>query len=270
MTQEKPTDRNNTYLWDDIWSDSGKDKNRNEFNEWVKRDSSGVRGTKAQKYISENLGEFQRLKTIEVGSGLGTFSYIFSRAGATVTLLDSSRRAINAAKEIYDQTHVNADFLVGDAFSLDENLYGKYDIAMSFGTVEHFRYPKRLEIMKAHTKLVRKGGVVIISVPNKAFLPHEILKVYLCARNKWKLGYEGEFTRGELSRAAKVLGLNNVEIIGSAFLSDFQRYLRIYRSTSLAIKYLGEAKERPSIRERASPLDDLFGADIVLMGVKKQ
>jgi len=266
--QRKQRQHNNAHLWDDIWSESEKDKNIEEFYAWVKRESSGIRGTKIQNYIFDNLGELQELKAIEVGSGLGVYSYILAQAGVDVTLLDYSKKAINIAKSLFQQGGLKADFLINDALSIDANLYGKYDLAISFGTVEHFQCPERLKVMEAHTKLVRKGGIVVISVPNKAFLMHEFLKAFLCFRHKWKLGYEGAFTHAELFEAAKALELSNIKIIGSAFLSDFQRYLRMYRSTRLAVKCLGEPPEKSPITERASYLDNIFGADLVLLGVK--
>jgi len=269
MQGKKEEFQNNLSFWDDVWRDSAGDRNRAEFYEWVKRDKCGVRGTKIQQYISERFGRIEGVKTIEVGSGLGTFSYILSCLGARVTLLDSSRHAIHTAKDIYEKDHIAATFLTGDAFCLDEKLAGQYDVAMSFGTVEHFRYPERLEIIRAHAKLVRKNGAVIISVPNKMFLPHEMLKAYLNARKKWQLGYEGAFTRAELFRVAKELELTDVQIIGSAFLTDFARYFRIYRSTRLAEKLFGKTSKKDIVKDQASWLDDYLGADIVLMGIKR-
>lgn len=255
-------------LWNQVWSKSHED-NACEFWKWVERESNGVRGTKIQNYIRTYIGDFSRLKTIEVGSGLGIYSFIFSRLGAEVTLLDYSEQALNCAKKCFQNNGLKAEFLLQDALKLDSIMHGQYDVAMSFGTVEHFRYPERLKMIESHVNLVRDEGIIVISVPNKAFLPHEILKVYLQYKNKWYLGYEGAFSRIEFFQVARTLKLSKLEVVGSAFLSDLQRYVQIYRSTNLVQKLFGSASSNSPILERASWLDNFWGADLVLLGIKK-
>jgi|TARA_B100001971_G_C17879067_1_gene377132 2-polyprenyl-3-methyl-5-hydroxy-6-metoxy-1,4-benzoquinol methylase len=70
-----------------------------------------------------------------------------------------------------------------DAFNLPPELHGHFDVAMSYGTVEHYRYPRRPAICQAHIDLVRPGGAVIISVPIVLFLASEVLKRLLVARD---------------------------------------------------------------------------------------
>lgn len=75
------------------------------------------------------------------------------------------------------------------------------------------------------------------------------------------------------ARFTSTLNLKNPKIIGSGFLTDFQRYLRIYSSTNLFQKLLGSNPDNLNsaslkVKERANWLDDFFGADLVLMGVK--
>jgi len=257
----------NPDLWNQVWSQSSHEDS--EFWEWVECESNGVRGTKIQNYIRIHVGDLRGLKTIEVGSGLGIYSLIFARLGADVTLLDYSEQALSFASLCFQKNGLRAKFLLQNALELDSALYAQYDVAMSFGTVEHFRYPERLQMIETHVNLVRSGGVITISAPNKAFFPHEILKAYLQSQNKWKLGYEGAFSRAEFLKVSNTVNLNQIEVIGSAFLSDFQRYIRIYRSTNLAQKILGSVSSNLPILQRTSWLDNFFGSDLVLLGVKK-
>ena len=139
--------------------------------------------------------------------------------------------------------------------------------------VEHFRYPQRLQMIETHLNCVRNGGAIVISAPNKAFLPHEILKADLQRRNKWELGYEGAFNRREFSKLSRQLQLSNSKVIGSAFLSDFQRYVQIYRSTNLFQKIFGSNSSTSTnspIIDKSSWLDDYFAADLVLLGIKNR
>ncbi|MGD1914088.1 MAG: class I SAM-dependent methyltransferase [Rivularia sp. (in: cyanobacteria)] len=258
----------NPDLWNQVWNQSSQEKS--EFWEWVERDSSGIRGTKIQDYIRTHLGDISQLKTIEIGSGLGVYSFILARLGAEVTLLDYSEKALNLAQECFKKNGLKAKFIHQDALALDNNLHGKYDIAMSFGTVEHFRYPQRLQMIETHLNCVRNGGAIVISAPNKAFLPHEILKAYLQRKNKWELGYEGAFSRSEFFKLARQLQLSNSKLIGSAFLSDFQRYIQIYRDTNLFKQIFGSNSSNSQILQKSSWLDDYFGADLVLLGIKNK
>ncbi|AFY43911.1 bifunctional 2-polyprenyl-6-hydroxyphenol methylase/3-demethylubiquinol 3-O-methyltransferase UbiG [Nostoc sp. PCC 7107] len=258
----------NPYLWNQVWSQST-EKNMTEFWQWVKRESNSIRGKKIQNYIHTCIGDIDKLKTIEVGSGLGIYSFIFATLGADVTLLDYSEQALDLAQQCFRSNNLKAKFLLQDALNLNPNIHGQYNVAMSFGTVEHFLYPERLKMIESHINLVREGGIIAISVPNIAFLPHEILKAYLQHQKKWYLGYEGAFSRHELFQLANSLKLSNLKVIGSAFLSDFQRYIQIYRSTNFAQKLFGSSVAKSQIIERASFLDNFCGADLVLLGTKK-
>lgn len=258
----------NPKLWNQVWSRSDQENYDRDFWDWVYRESSSVRNEKIKKYLTNNLGDFRGLKFIEVGSGPGVYSFLFARLGADVTLMDYSERALDLARKHFEENSLNAKYLLQDALELNPILYDQYDVAMSFGTVEHFKYPERLKMVDAHVKLIHEGGIVIVSAPNLFFFPHEFLKAYLKAQKKWYLGYEGAFDQGEFFKVAKMLNLRNSKVIGSAFISDFQRYLRIYRATSLIQKFLGPARSTKPIRDCSCSLDDLLGADLVLLGIK--
>ncbi len=260
----------NPELWNGVWSQSSYGNSDCEFRHWVNRELISVRSAKIRDYIQKHVGSLKGLKTIEIGSGPGVYSFIFAGLGANVTLLDYSNLALDLAREWFEANNLDATFLLQDALNLDPALQCQYDIAMSFGTAEHFRYPERFKIIQAHVDLVRIGGMIVVSTPNRLFFPHEFLKLYLQCRNKWRLGYEGAFTRGEFFKIARTLQLKHSQIIGSSFLSDFRRYLLIYRSTALIQKFLGLASSTKSISERSSLFDDLFGADLVLLGIKER
>lgn len=255
-------------LWNQIWSRSNQEECDQNFWDWVKRESASVRSRKIESYIQSYVGNLSGLKTVEVGAGLGIYSFIFARLGAEVTLLDYSYEALNLARKRFEDNGLLAKFIFEDALKSNPSLNGQYDVAMSFGTVEHFKYPERFQILEAHVNLVRKGGAVIVSVPNLLFFPHEFLKMYLQSTKKWQLGYEGAFSHWELLNVARKLKLKDIKVVGSSFSADFQRYLRIYRSTNL-VKRLIRPKPGELILENPSWIDDFFGADLVLLGIKE-
>jgi 2-polyprenyl-3-methyl-5-hydroxy-6-metoxy-1,4-benzoquinol methylase len=182
--------------------------------------------------------------------------------------MDYSQEGLLLARKHFDFLGLSASFLYADALNIEPNLQEKFDVAMSFGTVEHYRYPERLLIAKAHIDLVKPQGVVIISVPNRWFLPHEILKFYLQRRGKWREDYERAFSQQELLKLGNKLGLENIKIYGSSFIIDMSRYLRIYQETALFRKFCRVPPRGISTHDLVSPFDNLLGADIFLMGRK--
>ena len=254
---------NNPDIWNRVWARA---KTDNEFRAWVKRENSGVRGRKILAYINKHLGNSRGIKTIEVGSGLGVYSFIFALRGVEAALMDYSQEALSLAEENFIAGGLRASFLCLDALSDISGLKGQFDLAMSFGTLEHFEGKERFLFTKAHFDLVRPGGLVIISVPNRLFFPHEILNFFLHKKNKWPLGYERSFSRQELLGLASKIGLKKAEVGGSAFITDLIRYFFVFASTRFLKKIFRFLSAPVYFKDLASPLDDLFGADIFLMG----
>jgi 2-polyprenyl-3-methyl-5-hydroxy-6-metoxy-1,4-benzoquinol methylase len=260
-------------IWEDIWSSDSAEEH---FLEWLARDSHSARTEKINRYIEKHTARPQDPDVLELGSGMGVYSFIFGKNGARVTLLDSNKTVLDKAKAIFDKEGIKAKFLLENAFHASKKVETRFDIVMSFGFVEHFKYPERYAAIKAHYDLLRAGGVLIISVPNLLFFPHEAMKLFLTIRKKWRLGYERSFSRIELAKIAKKLKLKNPKIIGSSFIYDFRKYLRIYRTSSIGRRLFGEAKgknrDRPLIFQNGDKphffFDDFLGADIVLLGIK--
>jgi SAM-dependent methyltransferase len=257
--------RQTKVVWDDIWAKAREDK---EFRWWLQRETTGCRGRKVLFYIEKHLGRIDTLRTVEVGSGAGVYSLILARHGARVTLLDYSRKALSLAKRHFYSFGLPASYLCIDVLRLDSDLMNRFDVAMSFGTVEHYRYPEYFLIARAHISLVREGGVVIIGVPNRLFFPHQILKFCLQRRGKWHLGYERPFLPTELLRLGNRLGLKNIEVYGSALITDMIRYFFIIQNTHLFQRIFRFRMKPVFIRDFPSPLDNLLGADLVLIGQK--
>lgn len=262
-----------TGQWGAIWKQGIDGYDASAVLDTVEQESTGVRCQKITGYLSHHLGDLSGKRTIEVGCGGAVYSLILAQLGARVTLLDYSSEAIALAERNLSVLDLDGELIQADVFKLSPELLGIYDVAMSFGTVEHYRSPRRLGICRSHVDLVRPGGVVIISAPNILFLPHEILKTLLAARGKWFLGYEGSFSRSELSRVGRELGLRDVRIVGSSWLADLRRYVQIVRHTRTFRSWfrpLGLHKLSPSSRPQTHHwLDDFLGHDIVLMGVKQ-
>ena len=263
-----------TEQWGAIWQNDISNYDAAAVLAAVEEESASVRCEKITTYLDTHLGDLGGKHTIEIGCGGAIYSLILARLGARATLLDYSPEALALAERNLGALHLEGELLQADAFNLSPELHGRFDVVMSFGTVEHYRYPRRLAICQAHVDLVKPGGVVIISVPNVFFLPHEILKVLLVARGKWFLGYEGSFSRRELFRVARQLGLQRYRIVGSSWRNDLRRYVEIVRDTRTFGKWFPKSRPgtQPAAARRAREdhwLDNFFGHDIGLLGVKR-
>lgn len=263
--------------WNALWKRDGRGDPARLVRE-VDEEEKSERCRRILGYI-ERLGLWPKdVSAVEVGCGSGIYSCILARMGASVTALDQSWEALARARERASASGIDLDLQRSDAFEFAATNAGRFDLAMSFGTVEHFRSPVREAMCRAQWELLRPGGVVVISVPNVLFLPHEILKGLLKMRGKWFLGYEGSFTPWELRRVGRTLGLEGAELHGTDALADARRYVRIVRGTRLwrriapwAAPHEDGAEEaverRPAGRARAA-INRLLGHDITLMGVR--
>jgi len=263
----------NNQQWGDMWSKDLQSYDPDAELDAINSENLSVRCQKILRYLHKKIGDLDGKQTIEIGCGGAIYSLILARMGARPTLLDYSPDAIILAKRNLDALGLQGELIEADVFNPPSDLIDRFDVAMSFGTVEHYRYPERLDICRAHMKLLKPGGVCIISTPNILFLPHEILKAGLMMKHKWFLGYEGSFSTVELRKVGRKLGLRDMKVIGSSWRADFMRYVRIVRETSTYRRLFNVVgKDAGSstnlISHKHHWLDDFLGHDIVLIGVK--
>jgi 2-polyprenyl-3-methyl-5-hydroxy-6-metoxy-1,4-benzoquinol methylase len=264
--------------WDAVWA-AGGPVTAVELRQEVDLEAGSSRCREILGYLRAQGLSVAGLRAVEVGCGSAIYGSILAQRGASVTLLDQSASALERAKARAEALGVMVECIQADAFRFAEENCGAFDLAMSFGTVEHFRPPSRLELCRAHANLVRPGGVVVVSVPNQLFLPHEILKRLLILRGKWFLGYEGSFTPWELRTVARNLGLQGPVFHGTDVVHDAHRYWKIVAGTRLWGRIFPWWKSRNSgavstklqsgpHRPTTQSINRLLGLDITLLGVK--
>jgi len=105
---------------------------------------------------------------LDVGCGSGLFSHFLAKyKGTTITAIDSNVKAIEFARLTYKES--NIDFKVGllDELALPENKFNK--IAF-LEVLEHISENQGTEIIKTFHRLLRPGGKLVISTPNRLSL----------------------------------------------------------------------------------------------------
>ena len=223
--------------------------------------------------IRKSLGEVDigSLSTIEIGAGSGTISAVFARHGAGVTVLDFSQEALDVNTALFESFGLKQQSLLADALNLPASLLGRFDVAMSFGLAEHFDGDQRTKVIKAHFDLVRPGGLVVITVPNRHCWPYRLWKARRELTGKWHFGMEIPYSRAEISTICGTIGVKDYHITGSPFLASLDFVLPFARwKRSIEKRILKDKRFDPGriVQERTGPLGPYLGYALVLIARK--
>ena len=205
-------------LWDRAW-ERGPDLER------IRREDQTVRWQHIERFTRARWRAFDGLRVIEIGSGHGTNALHYVRRGAVATLLDQSAKALAGASEAAERLGLGIDLVEGDLFDPPAHLLESYDISCSFGLCEHFLGRQRQEVIAAHLRFLRPGGVAIIGVPNTYSFPYRIWMGFMKWRGSWSLGTEVPFTRRELEARIRRAGGRVLDIGYGSFPAAVVDYL---------------------------------------------
>ena len=165
-----------------------------------------------------------------------------SLSGAQVTLLDYNASAVSTALEVHRSIGLEPEAIQGDLFDLPEDLLGAFDLVCSFGTMEHFAGDKRRQVFAACTSLLRPGGLLFFTVPNRFGI---FCRVAFGTRKRLALVprdfYEQPYSRLELLRLARASEMKNCRG-------------RRSRSVGQGLRLLGRREcQEPSAKTGTSP-----------------
>ena len=119
------------------------------------------------RYFSEVLGKDsgRQRRLIEVGCAQSVFLPYFARhLGFQVAGLDQSELGCERARRILDREGVDGQIYRADLFDPPSALLGGFDVAISFGVVEHFDDTSRP--LAAIAALLKPDGKVLTLIPN--------------------------------------------------------------------------------------------------------
>ena len=221
--QGDASNRSQLDVWEGIWRKTGLTEKR--VRDKLRFEQTTMRWKAIRKAFVREFGSIQGLRTIELGAGTGDISMLLAAEGAKVTLFDASERALDIARFQLGVFGFEPEFVVGNFFELPDQVRGRFDAAVSYGVVEHFRGEDRYLAWKAHADTLRPGGMVAVSVPNALCLPYRLNKWRQEVTGTWPWGLEIPYTRAEMHEMAKRLGLAAWHINGSSFLRDWDQFL---------------------------------------------
>ncbi|OGF46218.1 MAG: hypothetical protein A2452_13430 [Candidatus Firestonebacteria bacterium RIFOXYC2_FULL_39_67] len=260
----------NLKYWDGLWDSP---VNEEDDNYILEKEIKSIRWQRIEEGLKKHFGSIDRISSIEIGGGMGTYSAIMARNGAKARILDYSKTAIDRSKIFFEKNKVKAEYSQVDIFHMDHSLFSKFDVCMSFGLAEHFKGKQRTDVLKAHLDLVRAGGVVIISVPNKYNPFYMLYKTVFEFFGKYPVE-EYPFTRNELRKYCVSNQINDYYFIGDSIMYSLNYlYCLIYRINPFVIfKKIFKIKNKYYIskikKEKGTIIDAYFGYALVLIGKK--
>ena len=260
MVSRNPAHSEENPVWENHWSNlrlSGDAVTR-----MVRRAQATYRWQDTKQELEKTFGSIHGLKTIELGSGKGDVSLLLALEGADVALLDANEQSLIHARQQFAFFGLNPTVVTGDLFSLPIEIVERFQVAISWGTVEHFPRETAFRACVAHADAVCAGGLVAICVPNAWSLPYRLNKWYREVTGTWEWGLELPYSPLELREVGIKMGLKEIRLIGSSVVRDFDQFL-FHPIMGRVEKYLGITTER------RTPFDRMFGQAITLFGEKR-
>src|SRR3989344_2815841 len=138
-------------------------------------------------------------KILEVGAGMGGDSIYLAKKGASVTVLDFTKKALQLIRKNATREKVNIGTIQADArrMPFKDNMF---DIIFHQGLLEHFKNPK--ELLEEQKRVLKPGGHLLVDVPQR-YTTYTIKKHILMWMGKWFAGWEREFSIHELEHLVR-------------------------------------------------------------------
>jgi SAM-dependent methyltransferase len=107
-------------------------------------------------------------RILEVGSGLGYFTYALARRGYDIRAIDISETAVESARRRFGELFTRAD-LADYALAHPDS----FDAVIACEVIEHLADP--VAFVKLAFALVKPGGHLILTTPNRSFFGSDVL-----------------------------------------------------------------------------------------------
>ncbi|UUX91326.1 class I SAM-dependent methyltransferase [Methanoplanus endosymbiosus] len=158
-----------------------------------------IRSDYSLKYI-DFIKEFEsslpeKLNIIEVGCGTGQTLEVFSDNNVT-TGIDISKNALKQSKG-----RCNSQIL-GDMFYIPFKDCS-FDLVYNSGVIEHFPDPQNSAAVREMGRITKKGGYVMIIVPNSYCIWYRAWKSLAYRVQKFEFGYEEDYSVKRLTSLIK-------------------------------------------------------------------
>ena len=150
-----PGDKSTLRHWDEVWKQAPRMRLP-----WPVTASACDRMGLLQREVKPGM------RLLEIGCAPGKIlAYAAAVLGAQVSGIDYSERGLNWNRQLFATLGIKGDLRCEDIFRTTFPDHA-FDVVYSGGVIEHFDDPS--EIVRIHLRLVKPGGVVLITIPNFA------------------------------------------------------------------------------------------------------
>lgn len=190
----------------------------------------------------DGLAALAGKKVLDIGCGGGLLSEAMAAAGATVTGIDLSEKALSVARLHLFESGLSVDYRAVSAEAFAQERAGEFDIVTCMEMLEHV--PNPASVVQACARLVRPGGHVFLSTLNRN--PKSYLFAILGAEYLLNLlprgthDYAKFIKPSELARDCRTAGLEIDTFIGM----HYNPLTKVYRlGPGLDVNYLAHARK---------------------------
>ena len=174
-------------------------------------------------------------RILDVGSGMGYLTYALNKGGYQATGMDVSKVAVDSATERYGPHYQEADLA---EWSVSHA--GAFDLVLMAEIIEHV--PDPVAFLGMAAKLLRPGGRLVITTPNKSYFPPTVLwETEAPPIHLWW------FSETSMSLLAGKLGMS-IEFV------DFTAFNRKHPATKIQVIGPGQPSHGAHLDEQNRPL----------------
>lgn len=149
-------------------------------------------------------------RTLEVGAGRGIDSIRLAQHRAEAHLVDFAINSFNVSRSLARQAGVQMHSTLAEGAGLPFPSE-TFDLVFSQGLLEHGENTERL--LPEQTRVVKRGGLVIVDVPQLYSL-QTIIKRLMISAGKWSYGEETSFSVKQIKTIMREFGLEPIKVYG--------------------------------------------------------
>lgn len=170
-------------------------------------DSQFIARLDATAEMVKSLDRKNRSRLLDVGCGEGFLTQLLVQYTEHAVVFDISNTPVKHVRNTLLASNARIDYLIADCqrMPFTDNVF---DVAVACEIIEHILYPGEL-LMELH-RVIRRGGVLIISTPNRKRLGRKLTKFLRMRQNSdWHLR---EYTLSEITKELHRSGFRILEV----------------------------------------------------------
>lgn len=176
-----------------------------------------------QSAFWRNLLRYASGLALEAGCGTGKNSLILARNGVKPVLLDFSRRTIEYCKALFKRCGCDAFFVVADLTRMPFRT-GAFDFVHSDSTLEHV--VDHAEAIREVARVIRKGGYVFATVPNKLRIDGSDLHAKIAHVEHISCSFTSKQLRSLFESSFEVIRIFGYDFISPAIMIILRKFTK--------------------------------------------